>query len=312
LFFSGVGVTLKLVMNKHLVTSLLSILSIIILAGTEVRGEESLRAEVERLTAENAALKAANENLRQAMAALASEEKTVEAAGVPPVVAEVTPVEKLKSPWRADVALGGNFNQGNANSSMFNLRASAVREAERDRLTLIASADWGETEGERSAEKASGSVNYRRTIHDRLYWLVNFDADYDALADLDYRFTLSPGLGYHLIKDEDMELSFEGGPAYVLEQFRDQDANSTVRGRLAQEFVYRLNSRVRLFQNSEFLYNFQDMGDWILTGELGIETSLTDRLALRLTGRDRYANEPAQGRRKNDLSVIGSLVYKFD
>ena len=312
LCFPEYRTTLCSPMNQHLVTPLLSIVSFIIFAASEVRAEEVLRAEIQRLRAENAALRAAHETSRQTITDLRTELHVARAAGAPPSAAEVAAVEKIKSPWKADIALGGNFNRGNTDSSLFNLRATGVRETESDRLTLVASGDLGETGGERSAEKASGSANYRRAIHERLYWMLNFAGEYDALANLDYRLTLSPGLGYYFFKNEDMELSLEGGPAYVLEQFRDQDPNSTIRGRLAQEFIYRLNSRVRLFQNAELLSNFERLEDWILTAELGVETSLTDRLALRLTGRDRYANQPAPGREKNDISVIGLLVYKFD
>lgn len=267
----------------------------------------ALQAEINRLKAENSKLQEHNEYARKQITDLKTELEHLRTS--PPAVA--TEETKPRSPWKVDVAIGGNFNRGNTDSSLLNVRSAAVRSTDTDRLSLAASGDLGENNGNRNAEKASGSANYRRIIHDRLYWLINFGGEYDALANLDYRLNLSPGIGYYLVKTDPFELSLEAGPAYVLEQFTDRAARSMASARVAQELLWRINGNFSVFQNSELLVSFEDTEDWLLNAEAGIESRLTETISMRLTGRNRHVNEPAPGREKNDLSVIASLVYRF-
>jgi putative salt-induced outer membrane protein YdiY len=276
------------------------------------RAAEDAQSELERLRRENALLAEAYQRALRANTDLRVELAAVRAAR-PGLTEDMLAAEaKVKSPWKVDVAVGGNYNTGNTNSYLLNVRTTGVRQTDLDRLVLTVTGDIGETENQRSAEKALGSANFRRTVFEQLFWLANAAGETDALADLDYRFTLSPGLGYYLWKSDPFTLSVEGGPAYVLEQFEGAGEQSRVAGRLAEELNWQANERVRIFQNAEVLADFGDSEDWIFTGEFGLETSLTKTLAVRLTARDRFTNQPATGRDKNDLSIIGSLVYTFD
>jgi len=49
----------------------------------------------------------------------------------------------------------------------------------------------------------------------------------------------------------------------------------------------------------------------LIVAEIGIDSDLTEKLGLRLTIQDMFDNEPAAGRKSNDLKVVSSLRYKF-
>ncbi|MEM6822475.1 MAG: DUF481 domain-containing protein, partial [Verrucomicrobiota bacterium] len=219
--------------------------------------------------------------------------------------------EKAKNIWDTEVAIGANLSRGNNDSHRVKGAVKGTRKTEVDRLILSLEAESGENEGSTTSEYIEGSADYRRDIHDRLFWYALLEGRRDAIADLDYRFTLSPGLGYKVIDEEKIQLSFEAGPAYVLEQLSGEDLEHSIRGRVGQELTWQITSYAKLFQSLEFLSNLQETGDWIVEAEVGVETSITDSFSLRFSVKDIYDNQPAAGRQENDMSLNSAIVYKF-
>lgn len=78
------------------------------------------------------------------------------------------------------------------------------------------------------------------------------DALHDAIADVEYRVTLSPGLGYYFIKNPKTTFSGEFGPALIMEK-QGRDSREYLSLRIAERSEHKLNDRVRLWQSVEFL-----------------------------------------------------------
>jgi putative salt-induced outer membrane protein YdiY len=133
---------------------------------------------------------------------------------------------------------------------------------------------------------------------------------HDAVADIEYRFTLSPGVGYYFIKNDKMTLSGEAGPAFIYEKVGG-DEKGYVAARLAERFEYKISDRARIWQSLEFLPQVDDLNNFILNGEIGVESKLTKDLSLRVFVQDSYDNEPAPGRKENDVKLVSALAYQF-
>src|SRR6476661_3530049 len=82
-------------------------------------------------------------------------------------------------------------------------------------MRLGADATYGELEEEKSAEALHGFAQYNRLFTQRAYGYARLDALHDAIADIEYRFTVSPGAGYYMIKNPSTTLSGEAGPAFI-------------------------------------------------------------------------------------------------
>jgi putative salt-induced outer membrane protein YdiY len=61
----------------------------------------------------------------------------------------------------------------------------------------------------------------------------------------------------------------------------------------------------------EFLPQVDDFNNYILNGEIGVESALTKSWALSVILQDTYDNEPAPGREKNDVKLIAALKWKY-
>ena len=218
----------------------------------------------------------------------------------------------LKKPeWETSAALGLTLTRGNSDTLLFTGNILSAKKWDEHEMSLGADATYGEIESEKNAESLHGFSQYNRLFSERAYGYARLDGLHDSIAGIEFRFTLSPGVGYYFIKKENTKLSGEVGPGFVYEK----EGGNTPRGyftlRLAEKFEHKLNDRARIWQSLEILPQVDDYENFIANFELGIESSLTEKLSLRAYIQDTYDNEPADGRKRNDLKLVTALAYKF-
>lgn len=215
-----------------------------------------------------------------------------------------------KSKWERSAAAGLTLTQGNRDTVLFTTDIKGIRKWDEHELSLGASGTYGEVEDEKSTESVRGFIQYNRLFSERMYGYARLDALHDAISDVDYRITLGPGLGYYFIKNDRTRLSGEVGPSFVLEK-QGGDSTSYMAVRFSEQFEHKINDRARIWQSAELLPQVDDFGNFIINAEIGIEASLTERLSLRSFIQDTYDNEPARGRKKNDVKLVTALAYTF-
>ena len=166
------------------------------------------------------------------------------------------------------------------------------------------------TNSVKNNESLHGFVQYNRLLNDRLYIYGRVDALHDEIADVKYRLTFSPGAGYYFIKNDKTRLSAEVGPGFIYERQGGKE-NSYMTLRAAERFEHKLNDRAKIWQSLEFLPQVDRFKNTIFIGEVGVETAMTKKLSLRAYLQDTFDNEPAPGRKQNDLKLVTALAYKF-
>jgi putative salt-induced outer membrane protein YdiY len=231
--------------------------------------------------------------------------------------------------WETSAAAGATLTKGNSDTFLGTLSISSARKAERDEVLLGASATYGTTEKETTTtftgppavtitrdetETTTANANafgqYNHLFTDRFYGGVRLDLLHDRIADVKYRVTVSPLVGYYLIKNPMTRLAVEAGPALIAEKVGDEK-DEYVALRFAERFEHKFSDRAKIWQSVEYLPQVDDFQNYIVNAEVGVEAALTKQLALRAAVQDTYDNVPAPGRKKNDLKLITSLVYKF-
>ena len=70
---------------------------------------------------------------------------------------------------------------------------------------------------------------------------------------------------------------------------------------------FRLEFEAKLFQKAELIFEAEDTENSITNAEAGVEAALTTKLSLVLTVKNEYNNQPAEGKERNDFSLITSL-----
>lgn len=216
--------------------------------------------------------------------------------------------------WEQSITAGMTLSRGNSKNFLGSLSYKGARKWTSDELFLDASGGYGKsTTGgvkKKTDDYFRAGAQLNHTLKDNFYAGVKLNIAHDDLADLDYRFSVSPLVGYYFVKNDKMILSGEVGPSYVKER-QGGKTKDYMGARLGERFEYKINDRAKVWQTLEVIPQIDDFNNTIFVGEIGIDTAITDAWSLRLVFQDTYDNVPAKGLLKNDSKVIAGISYKF-
>ncbi len=221
--------------------------------------------------------------------------------------------------WDATLGAGLTLTRGNSDTLLTTLTFKAMRKATNNEVLLGAAGSYGTAttrRGEQDEEtrttaanfQAYGQFNYLFT--ERFYSGGRVDYVHDAIADLKYRVTVSPLAGYYAVKNPRTKLAFELGPSGVFERQGEVD-NQYAALRFGDRFEHKFTPKAKLWQAFDVIPQIDRFSNYLLIAELGIEAAITEKVLLRGVLQDTYDNEPAIGRKHNDVKLITSIVYKF-
>lgn len=216
--------------------------------------------------------------------------------------------------WTQRINIGGQFLDGNAQTDLVNVMVNFENGTPREMRQIDLIGQWGRNKNRQTANKwiLNGNFDWPLDIDNK--WISFFTSknEYDAPANLDYRGTLSTGLGYRFLNEPKRRLITRVGPAYTIELFRkpadhrespDLFAELEVRWGIFQRTSIETRTRVqpslldaklvRVFSTSGVMVDLDDEDRWKF------------RLGLQYT----YNSQPNPGRVPSDYTTTMSLVY---
>ena len=212
--------------------------------------------------------------------------------------------------WESSVALGFSLTRGNSDTLLTTAAFKTRRKMEVNEYMLGLDGSYGKNDSVKNNEMLHGVSQYNHLFGKRFYGFFNLEGLHDGIADLQYRFTLSPGAGYYFIQETNTTLAGEAGPGLIFQRLGGVD---TVYAslRLAERFEHKFNNNARVWQKVEFLPQVNKPDNFLVNAEIGAEAALTKTFSLQAVLQDNFVNQPAPGRKDNDVKLISSLVYKF-
>jgi hypothetical protein len=155
-----------------------------------------------------------------------------------------------------------------------------------------------------------GFGQYNHLFTERFYGGLRLEGLHDNIADINYRFTVSPMAGYYFIKETNTFLSGEVGPSLVYQQVGGE--TKTYAGlRIAERFEHKFGGGAKVWENVEWIPQVDNFDNWILNAEVGVSAPVYKALDVRLVAQDNYNNQPAAGHLKNDLKLLAGIGYRF-
>lgn len=213
--------------------------------------------------------------------------------------------------WSGNLALGLTLTRGNARTILGTASAHAeAKWAKDNELILDSNGAYGKSEGVEDAETADGNAQYNRTLSPRLFAGLRLDAFHDGIADIRYRLTVAPLVGFYAIKTTNTLLGLEIGPGFIDAHQDDITENYAIL-RLGERFEYKLSKTARIWQTVEFMPQIDEVDNYLVNFEFGAEATLTKSFTLRAVIQDYYNNIPAIGRQRNDLRLVTGVGFKF-
>lgn len=236
-----------------------------------------------------------------------------------PATAQTVTNPPPKSHWESVASVDVALTRGNSRSFLATASLDTKRKWTSDEALLGAGAGYGDTTTKDSTgaevttktqDYLKGYAQWNHLFTDRLYAGVRVEGLHDDIADIQYRFTVSPLAGYYLIKQTNTFLALELGPSFV-DQKLDDHTDSYFGLRVAERFEHKFSTGARIWETLEWIPQVDDFNNWILNAEAGVSAPITKALDVRLVAQDNYNNQPAPGRLKNDFRLLAGIGYRF-
>ncbi len=212
--------------------------------------------------------------------------------------------------WDGSADFGGTYLSGNSDLLSLYGGIEGIRTGDGDELILGLEGVYQESAGNKDSEWVRGYSQYNKEIGGGWYYGLFSELLHDDVADLDYRLTVNPVLGYYVFKTDRASLALEGGPAFVTER-QAGNRNSYLALRFAERFEYKFTEDTRFWQSLEYLPEAGDFGNYVLFGEAGIETMISDNWSVKTFVQNRYDNQPEGGLERNDFGWYVALSYNL-
>ncbi len=212
--------------------------------------------------------------------------------------------------WTGSAAAGLSFTRGNSRTVSASANVEAQHKWTSNELLLGAGAAYGFNSGTLTEKSIDGKAQYNRLVTDRFYYGVKVDALSDAVASINYRLSVSPLVGYYLIKSASDSLAVEAGPGAVVQKL-GKNTRGYATLRLGERYEHKFSPTAKLWQSFEIVPQVDKFNNYYINAEIGLESALSKNWSLRTFIQDTYYNVPATGRLKNDIKLVSGLAYKF-
>lgn len=220
--------------------------------------------------------------------------------------------------WSGEGSFSASTSSGNTDTTQIGLGVDLDHERGRWTQGIVASADYGETDGQETQNRYQLSGHVDVQLNDRLFGFAQGQYGSDEFSAYESRLFIGGGLGYDIVDNDAMTWSVRGGPGFKVDDVRPVLTNGVVTtpGETQEsfsvlansDFSYAFNENVS-FSNTTSAIAAEDTTQ--LQNVAAITAGLTDALSARVSFDVRHDTDPQPGFESTDTTTKVSLVYNF-
>jgi Protein of unknown function, DUF481 len=240
-------------------------------------------------------------------------------------------MERLQHPhlgdyWSGTLDTGLSITRGNSATLSYTLAGRAVRQTDRDKITVYASAVYGKndttTPSQVIAHQITGGVRADINFRPRWFAFAATDFNSNALQNLDLQNVIDGGIGAHLVKTKNAQFDVFGGAGYNQEFFgaytlppattvfpavtqRNAEANA------GETFSTKLGSRSTFTETFNYFPNLSGPSGYRYTFNTVLSTAISKWLGWQFSLNDNFISNPPTGIKGNDLLLSTGLRLTF-
>jgi putative salt-induced outer membrane protein len=233
-----------------------------------------------------------------------SARKAAEAKAAADRIAQAGPF----SLWKGSVELGGSRSTGNSRVVDIYSGLELTRVGLRWTHKLSAHAEYQETSGAPSAERASLAYEPQLKLDPVFYGFALSQYEHDRFLGYRNRYTVGAGVGVSAVRRPELTIGFDAGPAARVTDFYDAPLQRRLAARGSLHLKW-LPSPTLTFTQEAAIY--LQRGDTTAKSSTGLETTLFGPLKARVSFDAQYEGDAPAGQSKVDTTSRASLVYGF-
>ena len=217
--------------------------------------------------------------------------------------------------WAGSASVGLAGTKGNAQTLTFTTGINAARVTTTDKTSLYfsaikASALVGGTNSD-TAQAVRAGIGYDHNLKPRLFVNVFNDYEYDKFQNLDLRFVLGGGLGFHALKTAGSRLDVVAGGDFNRSSYSTPLTQSSAEIYWGDDYSLKLAAATSLVQGFRMFNDLTYSGSYRMNFDIGMSTKVAKWLNWNISLSDRYLSNPAPGRKGNDFLYTTGLGITF-
>ena len=245
-------------------------------------------------------------------------------------------IERLQHPglgdfWSGTLDTGLSLTRGNSANLSYTLAGRAVRQTERDKIGVYATAVYGKTETTTpatvTAHQITGGIRGDINFTARWFAFAGTDFNSNALQHLDLQNVVDGGIGAHLVKTKTTVFDLFAGAGYNQEYFgaytlpnptpppatisfpavtqRNAEANA------GEQFDTKFGSRSTFTETFNYFPNLSGPSGYRYNFNSILSTAISRWLGWQLSLTDNFLSNPPTGIKRNDLLLSTGLRLTF-
>ncbi|MCC6509357.1 MAG: DUF481 domain-containing protein, partial [Pirellulaceae bacterium] len=214
--------------------------------------------------------------------------------------------------WANSAELGINGSGGNANSFSIQAGTRFKRKTDANMFDFRLTHNRTQTNSVERQNNALAFADFDRYFGEsRWTGFVKNGLEYDRFRDFDLRYNISIGLGYSIIKRDDITLKGRLGSG-ASREFGGSDDRWVPEALFGADYEHQWNKRNKWIARMDYFPEWGDFANYRIVSDVSWEMlwDETGNLSLKLGAIDRYDSTP-NGLQPNDLTYSMLLLYKF-
>jgi len=228
--------------------------------------------------------------------------------------------ERLQKPgwgqlWTGSASVGLAGTSGNAETLTFNASANAVRATNTDKtlvyFNVIKSSALIDGKNSNTAQAVRGGLAYDYNLAPRLFLDTFNDYEYDKFQNLNLRFVVGAGVGFHAVKHARSSLDLLGGVDFDHASFSTPLIQDFAEVYFGDNYNFKFGAATTFFQDFRMFSDLSDTSAYRMNFDVGASTKISKWLNWNVSLSDRYLHHPAPGRKTNDFLYTTGLGITF-
>jgi putative salt-induced outer membrane protein len=224
-----------------------------------------------------------------------------------------TAADEPKPGWHGSFGAGLSMNSGNSDAKSYNVGFDLKYDPKTNNVLKFAGLYLrSDANGETTSDKLTALARDEYSFTDRFFVYGEVGYLSDAIAQVDYLCSPTAGAGYKFVKTDTFTLEASAGLGGAFEKYEGQDSTSSGAYRAGESFGWKISPAVSLTQKASGLWKMDDTGDANYHFDVGLTTSISKILELKVAYLLDHKTRPALPTlEKTDTSFILALVAKF-
>ena len=190
--------------------------------------------------------------------------------------------------------------------------AEYVRRAEDNRLTINASWNYAEDQGNLSERNSALRGKYDHFFNEKLFGYANLSFERDDFADLNLRTTAGAGAGYQFVENDEFKYYEEIGVSYFDEDFDAAEDDDYATSRISGKFDWVITpDKVTFFHFHEIFWSLEETDDILVDTSTGVRLTIIENFFASFQINYRWDNTPAAGTLRSDTEYLLGLGYSY-